>query len=95
MNSQLLLQKAMETLINHQMVTRPVLRTQGMIKAIEKWLQYGSQPFEVKIVRCRDPQMWYANMVGQPIIVERMTEDGFWAREPSGYINIIFFEDVE
>lgn len=95
MNSQLLLLKAREALAHHQEQTRPITRTKGALIAIEAWLKYGPKPFEVKIVACRDSMLWYAGMIGQPILIERMTEDGFWAREPGGYINIIFFEDVQ
>jgi hypothetical protein len=48
----------------------------------------------VKIQRCGDPQMWYAKRVGELIPIEKVDKDGLWAREPSGYINIIHFEDV-
>jgi len=51
--------------------------------------------FRIKIQRCSDPHMWYADKVGQWIRVERWDVDGIWAREPAGYINIIRFEDVE
>lgn len=48
----------------------------------------------VMIQRCSDPHMWYANRVGQLIPIIKVDQDGLWAREPAGYINIIKFEDV-
>lgn len=48
----------------------------------------------IRIVRCPDPLMWYADKVGREVIVERIDSSGLWSREDSGYINIIKFEDV-
>jgi len=94
-NSQFLLVKAREALQYHQDQTRPISRTKGMIVAIAAWLEHGSSRFEAKIVDCRDPLVWYADKIGHVITIEWMTDDGFWSREPSGCINIVFFEDVE
>lgn len=61
----------------------------------DKWrLKVVADPL-VRIQRCSDPHMWYAQAVGREIPVVRVTMDGLWAREPAGYINIIRFEDVE
>lgn len=60
-----------------------------------KWrLKITDSPM-VLIQGCSDPHMWYADRVGQLVLIERVSPDGLWAREPAGYINIIKFEDVE
>lgn len=50
----------------------------------------------VKIERCTDPLMWYADRVGQEVKIEKVDRDGLWAREGGHYnaINIIRFTDV-
>lgn len=50
----------------------------------------------VKIERCEDPSMWYANRVGQNIRIERVDREGLWAREGGQFnaINVIRFTDV-
>lgn len=49
---------------------------------------------EVVIVKCNDPLLWYANIVGQRVVVERVDEY-YWSRDRSGYINIIHKHDAE
>lgn len=57
-------------------------------------LKVAADPL-VRIQRCTDPHMWYAGLVGREVPIVRVDEDGLWAREPAGYINIIHFEAVE
>lgn len=86
---------ALRALKHHVNMTRPINHTTGAINLIERTLKDGDPPFDVKITDCRDPLLWYADKIGQSFSVERITIDGYWAREPSGYINIIFFEDAK
>jgi hypothetical protein len=44
---------------------------------------------KVRVIACSDPQMWYANRVGESIPLVREDADGYWAREPAGYLNVI------
>lgn len=50
----------------------------------------------VKILRCKDPQMWYSDRIGQLVPIESLDLDGMWAREGGIYnaLNIIRPEDV-
>ncbi len=91
----IVLQVALQALIYHQEQTRPINKTRGAINLIQRWFKNEEPPFKVKIVDCRDSNMWYAKLVGTEQVVLRVTVDGYWAREPAGYLNIIFFEDAE
>lgn len=86
---------ALRALKHHVNMTRPINLTAGAINLIERWLKDGDPPFKVTVTGYRDSHLWYADKVGQVFTVERITLDGYWAREPSGYINIIFFEDAK
>jgi hypothetical protein len=57
-----------------------------------RWLD---RDFRVLIRRCPDPSMWYVDRVGQWVQIEKLDTDGMWAREPSGCINIIKYQDVK
>lgn len=50
---------------------------------------------KAKIIKCSDSLMWYRDKVGEVIEIERETPMYYWAREPSGYINIVHKSDVE
>lgn len=41
------------------------------------------------IERVSDPSMWYAPLVGQTIPYRFQDEEGFWANEPAGYLNVV------
>ena len=51
---------------------------------------------QLRIIKCNDPLMWYAGMVGQyvPYLGEWRGE-GYKSREPAGFINIVRFDDAE
>lgn len=49
----------------------------------------------LKIIKCDDPQMWYSNLVGDYLPLLREDGDGYWSREPAGYLNIVRREDAE
>lgn len=49
----------------------------------------------VLIKRCSDPHLWYAPYVGMYWEVIGEEEDIYWAKEPAGYKNILYREDVE
>jgi len=93
--SRLLITIMLRALKYHTQMTRPINHTNGAINLAKRWLESGDPPFNVKIVDCCDAHLWYASHIGQTFTVERVTPDGYWAREPTGYLNIIFFEDAE
>lgn len=65
---------------------------------LEEWRQFlAGGPISVKILRCRDPLMWYAKKVGQFVKIQRADSEGLWAREDGekGPLNVIRFSDVE
>ena len=51
----------------------------------------------VKLLRSKDPMMWYSSRVGEMIRVIGVDLDGYWAREGDKYnsINVIRFSDCE
>ncbi len=49
----------------------------------------------LKIIRCRDRQMWYADKVGQTVPMLGRWPEGWVSREPSGMVNLVKFEDAE
>ena len=51
----------------------------------------------VKLLRSKDPMMWYSSRVGEMIRVIGVNLDGYWAREGNKYnsINVIRFSDCE
>jgi hypothetical protein len=50
---------------------------------------------QLRILRCPDRLMWYAGLVSQVVGLVREDADGFWAREPAGFLNIIHKDDAE
>lgn len=50
---------------------------------------------QLRIIQCSDPQMWYAELVGQTVPYLREDADGFWSREPAGHTNIVKREDAQ
>lgn len=63
--------------------------------AWQYWSRICNEPnHPVKIQRCSDPHIWYAEKVGQIVPIVKVDRDGLWAREAAGHINIIRFEDV-
>jgi hypothetical protein len=49
----------------------------------------------LKINKCSDPSMWYAGLVGQSVELVKEDAEGYWSREPAGFINIVRREDAE
>lgn len=47
------------------------------------------------IKKCSDPQLWYAELVGQKVELLREDSEGYWSREPAGYLNVVRREDAE
>lgn len=47
------------------------------------------------IKKCSDPQLWYAELVGQKVELLREDSEGYWSREPARYINVVRREDAE
>jgi hypothetical protein len=60
-----------------------------------QWMKRIEMDPWVTITQCPDKSMWYSQMVGLQVLIEKVTADGLWSREPAGYINIIKFEDAE
>jgi hypothetical protein len=51
--------------------------------------------YNIKILKCSDSKLWYANLVGK--VVEYLGHDEVEWRsyEPQGYINFVKLEDAE
>lgn len=48
----------------------------------------------IKILKCSDPMMWYADKVGQTFpFIGVWWPEGFKTREESGYVNFVKYED--
>lgn len=47
----------------------------------------------ILIEKCSDPQLWYADLVGQEVPYLREIDEGYLSREPAGYTNIVRRED--
>lgn len=45
------------------------------------------------IERCSDSAMWYKELVGQIVPLRFQDEEGFWANEPAGYLNVVKLSD--
>lgn len=50
---------------------------------------------QLRITRCSDSLMWYANLVGQTVPYLGTWPEGYRSREPAGYINVVRFQDAE
>ena len=50
---------------------------------------------QLRIIKCSDPQLWYANLIGKCVPLLGVDDDGYWSQEPSGYKNIIWQSDAE
>ena len=49
--------------------------------------------FKVRIMKCADPSYWYADKIGDVIVVSRTAWDGWGYEHKSGYS--VFKGDVE
>ena len=47
----------------------------------------------IKIVRCTDPMLWYADKVGELVPFLGTWPEAFKSKEDAGYVNIVKFED--
>jgi hypothetical protein len=75
-----------DLLIEHILGSYAPLSPQAdLIEAIIKRLQ----GYYLKIVKCSDPLMWYADKVGQRAIILGENKNYYLSREDSGYVNII------
>ncbi|WP_439861617.1 hypothetical protein [Pseudomonas sp. MBLB4136] len=50
---------------------------------------------ELLITGCRDPLMWYADLVGQRVPLVRIEADCYLSREPAGWTNMVYKTDAE
>lgn len=49
----------------------------------------------LRITQCRDPQMWYASLVGELVPYCGRWREAYKSLEPAGYINRVEFDDAE
>lgn len=49
----------------------------------------------IEITGCSRPRMWYAGLVGSVVTCVRKDASGYWAREPSGYLNVVLSADAK
>ena len=47
------------------------------------------------IMRCRDPQMWYAHKIGMLVPYLGTYPECYKSREDDGYLNIVHFVDAK
>ncbi len=52
---------------------------------------------EAIIVNCQDPMLWYADRIGQRVVIERETPEYYWCREGGilNCLNIVYKQDVK
>lgn len=50
---------------------------------------------QLQIIKCSDPQMWYADLIGERVPLLQENADGFLSREPAGFTNIVKREDAQ
>lgn len=50
---------------------------------------------KIHIKKCQSPMLWYAAMVGEKVDFVCEDSEGYWSREPAGYLNVIFKGDAE
>lgn len=55
----------------------------------------GTTVKKLRITKCSDSRMWYANLVGATVPLLREIPEGYLSREPDGYTNIVRREDAE
>lgn len=48
----------------------------------------------LRIDRCPDPLMWYRDLVGALVDYRGRDADGYWSREPAGYVNVVRPDDA-
>jgi len=51
--------------------------------------------YKLKIIKCDDPQMWYADKIGKTVPYLETYEDEYLSLEPAGYKNIVKKGDAE
>lgn len=49
----------------------------------------------LRIKKCSDSLLWYANLVGKDVPFIRELPEGYLALEPAGYTNIVLKSDAE
>lgn len=50
---------------------------------------------KLQIVGCSDPSMWYQPLIGDVVPLRFIDNDGYWAIQPGGYLNVVRLEDGE
>ncbi len=49
----------------------------------------------LKIIKCPDPLMWYADKVGETVpFIKEISDDEYLSIEPAGYSNIVKKDDA-
>lgn len=49
----------------------------------------------LRITKCSDSLLWYADLVGQQVPLVREIPEGYLSREPGGFTNIVRKEDAQ
>jgi hypothetical protein len=47
------------------------------------------------IKKCQSPMLWYWPLVGETVQFIREDAEGYWSREPDGYVNVVLKQDAE
>lgn len=55
----------------------------------------GNSMKKLKIIKCSDPMLWYADRVGELVPYLGTWPEAYRSQEPAGYVNIVQFEDAE
>jgi hypothetical protein len=50
---------------------------------------------QLRIIKCSDRRMWYANLVGKCVPMLGEIPEGYLSREPKGFTNIVRKEDAQ
>lgn len=50
---------------------------------------------KIKIIKCGSPMLWYYRHVGKTFRLLREDDEGYWTRQPEGYLNVVRKQDAE
>lgn len=48
----------------------------------------------IRIIKCESPMLWYFPHIGKSFKFIREDDEGYWTREPAGYLNVVRKEDA-
>lgn len=65
----------------------------SMVQFVEIPVNFKTKKILVK--KCDDPQMWYAQKIGQEVVFLGEDTDEYISREDAGFINIVKKKDAE